>query len=465
MLSKSVPSPRKASDDGFTLIEVIVAMFIFAIISLGVASALITTMRVTNDSVARQTASSLAASLIDQARTTTDLTTLNSSATPTNVTVGGRTYHVSTTVLWGSATGGSDAQCSSGSGALLNKAVKIQVTWDGMDPKGAPAEADTVVAPKSRISAIDKGVIIVSVKNAQGAGNPGVTISVIPSKTNPNGASAITAPIAPTDAQGCGYVLNVTPGTYTVSITKPGTSTPSVDIYQSTTPSQSVDVSAASTSPAPFQFDQSAVFTANYATNFVGSVLLPLTLDTSFVNTYGMYVTNSAGPYYLHPFSAGYTALAGSLGTSGGSASNCLSVDPGAWLTTKDASGTWSGIRPKGVAAPAGGPVTAPVPMGVATVTGSANGYIKAVAQTTGPAPSGNPGCAAPATYLFKLPATGVANLALPFGSWQLLSGTTSTTQATNVATTSVVLLTKATVVQVSGTAVVTFDPRTLVGP
>ncbi len=465
MLHRFVPDRlRHDSDLGFSLIEVMVAMFIFAIISIAFASALLTTVSVSANSVARETASNLAAAQIDQVRTVTDLTALDSSTSPTNVTISGRTYHVTTVVRWAGAIGGSDAQCSSGSGALLNKAVKITVSWDGMPASAQPAEADTVVAPKSRISDINKGVIIVSVKNAQGAGNAGVTISAVPNSLTPNGASAITTTIDPTDPQGCGYVLNVTPGKYDVRISKPGTTTPSVDIHQSTSPVQTVDVSAGSTATAPFQFDQSATFIPHYASNVTGTTLLPLSMDTTFVNTYGIF-TSTSTPTQLHPFTAGYAVIAGALAANGSTASSCLSVDPGAWPQTTDSSGTWAGTRPAAVAAAPGGSADAYVPMGVTTVTGPANGYISAAAQAAGPTGTADPGCATPATYLFKLPATGVANLALPFGSWLLKSGTSSTTQSTAVVATQMVPLTRAAITSVGGNAVLTLDPRQLVAP
>ncbi|WP_081815195.1 type IV pilus modification PilV family protein [Leifsonia aquatica] len=458
------PRPCSSSDAGFSLIEVMVAMFIFAVVSLAFASALLTTMQVSSDSLARQTASSLAAGQIDQVRTITDLTALDSSSAPTDVSVAGRVYHVSTIVRWTGAGSGTDAQCSSGTGPLLNKAVKVVVSWDGMAASSLPAEADTVVAPKSRISDVNKGVIIVSVKNAQGAGNSAVAISVVPNPTTPNGASAISGTIDPTDAQGCGYVLNVTPGKYDVSITKGGTSTPSVDITQSTSPKQTVDVSAGATATAPFQFDQSATFIPHYASNVTGTVVLPLTMDTTFVNTYGIFTTTST-PTRLHPFTAGYTVLAGALGVNGGTASNCLAVDPGAWPATTDSTGTWAGKRPDAVAAAPGGSADAYVPMGAVTVSGPANGYLAAAAQTTGPSGSGNPGCAVPKTYLIKLPATGTATIALPFGSWKMTSGTTAGSQTTKVTASQLALVTRGMLGTANGDAVVTLDPRQLVTP
>lgn len=465
MLHRFVRRLRRHSvDAGFSLIEVMVAMFIFAIVALALASGLLTTMQVTSDSVARQTASGLAAAQIDQVRTITDLTNLDSSSAPTDTVIGGRTYHVSTVVRWSGAVGGSDAQCSSGSGALLNKAVKVVVTWEGMSAAAQPAEADTVVAPNSRISDITKGVVIVSVKNAQGSGNAGVTISVVPNPTSPNGASAITTTIDPTDAQGCGYVLNVTPGRYDVSISKSGTSTPSVDIKQSTAPKQTVDVSAGATATAPFQFDQSATFVPHYASNATGVSLLPLTMDTTFVNTYGIF-TQTVTPAKLHPFTAGYTVLAGALAANGSTASSCLSVDPAAWPTTTDASGTWAGKRPDAVAGAPGGTVDAYVPMGVMSFTGPANGYVTATGQATGPAGTNDPGCTTPKIYQFKLPASGVANLALPFGTWKLATGTTSGNTTTAVSAAQVVLVTRGTAAPVNGDMLVTFDPRQQVTP
>ena len=101
--------------------------------------------------------------------------------------------------------------------------------------------------------------------------------------------------------------------------------------------------------------------------------------------------------------------------------------------------------------------------MGVATVTGLSNGRIKAVAQTTGPTDSGDPGCATPSTYIYTLPSSGTANLALPFGSWVLTSGNT-TAQTTPVVAASIVPRTRGVVtVGAGGVDVLTMDPREVV--
>jgi hypothetical protein len=98
--------------------------------------------------------------------------------------------------------------------------------------------------------------------------------------------------------------------------------------------------------------------------------------------------------------------------------------------------------------------------MGVATITGLAGGsYVKAVAQTTGPSGTADPGCAAPSTYVIQLPATGPANIALPFGSWVLTSGN-SASQTTPVGAAAIMTQTPNSVNAVSGTTVLTLDPR-----
>jgi type II secretory pathway pseudopilin PulG len=453
------PSEREA---GVSLIEVMVAMLLFAIMSLGLATSMVTALKVTDNSRNRVVAANLAAEAIDTARGTTDIMNVVSAAN--DVTVDGKTFRVAVDARWVGTVAGSDGQCSAGAGVLRYKRVNVAVTWNGM-LAAPPVRADTQVTPSKRVSDPDRGVIVVSVRTASGAANPGIEVTAVPSPLGANGAQAISAtPV--TDAQGCAYLLNVAPGTYVVSVSKPGAVPAYIDSSQSLTPSFSVDVVAESSGTAAFQFDQAGTFTVSYASNFTTEpVVLPGVMQTTFANDFGTYVSNSPSASQLHPFTAGYSVIAGKLAETGSAAPSCQSVDPGAWLSTTNGGVTLVGRRPPRVAADPGGTVAVGVPMGVVKVTGPPGAYLKAVAQPLLPpplGPPGDPGCDEQLMYLYQLPVTGTANVALPFGSWALTTGD-ATSQPTPVAAPAIAPLTRGTVNVLSG--VVTVDPRVEVTP
>ncbi len=440
-------------DFGFSLIEVMVAMMIFTIMSVGVAYSILNVLTLTSDARSRQTAANLAATAIDADRAVTNIVTL--APTPVTTTVDGVVYTTTTSTAWIGATAGSSTQCTTGTGALIAKRVNVTVTWQGEKASQAPVRISTIVSPTTRLTDVTLGVIVVAVNTAAGGGYSGVTVTAAPATTNPNGAVAITSTIAPTDVNGCGLILGVTPGNYTVTINKAS----SVDINQVSSPSQTVSVVAGSSVTVGFQYDLAGTFNVVYHSNYTtGTVTMPTSMTTSFVNTYGIYTSTSSGPFSLHPFPVGYSVIAGSLGASGGSITTCNSVDPGAWPA--NSGGTLVPQPQAPQAAAPGGSVSVNVRMGVFTVTGLAGKYLKATAQTTGPSGTGDPGCTTPSTYVIKIPTGASAAVALPFGTWAFLSGTTSTTQSTTVASSAITPITAGEDTSVSSSFVLTLDPR-----
>jgi Tfp pilus assembly protein PilV len=452
-----------SKDSGESLIEVMVAMFIFALIAVGVGTSMVSILRISSDSRNRETAANIAASAIDSDRATANIVGL--APPPATQIVDGITYTVTTATSWINASAGTSTQCTSGSGALLAKRVHVSVTWPGLLAGQNPVTADTIVAPTARLTDVTKGVIVVAITTAAGTGNAGVTITAAPALTNPNGAVAITSTIAPTDQNGCGIILQVTPGNYIVTISKAA----SVDINQVSSPktpaSTPLQVVAGSSVTASFQYDQYGTFAVNYHSNYTpvpatAVVTMPTLMTTTFSNTYGIYTSTAASPFQLHPFSAGYSIIAGSLGASGGSITTCKSVDPGAWPVSSDGLLVPQPQTP--VAASPGGAVTADVRMGVFSVTGLGGKFLKAVSQVTGPAGTDDPGCTTPSTYVIAVPSGATATVALPFGSWLFTSGTSSTsgTQSTTVAAGVLAALTQGEVTPVSGNQILTLDPR-----
>jgi len=114
-------------------------------------------------------------------------------------------------------------------------------------------------------------------------------------------------------------------------------------------------------------------------------------------------------------------------------------------------------------AVPASPPVPAQVTMGVITVVlNKANGaYINAVSQSAA-TPSGNPGCPVTMNYTFGSKVTGSSQsvtLALPWGTWKLYQGGSSTATTNQIGNSGMTPSTGTTIVKESSNAV-TFDPR-----
>ncbi|NMR20160.1 prepilin-type N-terminal cleavage/methylation domain-containing protein [Cellulomonas fimi] len=410
------------AEDGMSLIEVMMAMLIFAVISTGVIYTMMSVLSVGRDSRARQVASNLASGEIDLARDIDDLFDL----VPVDrapVTLNGDVFRVKVSPQWVSDPG-LDFSCGGSAGgsggALRYKRVNVTVTWDNMRPGTEPVRMDTVIGPKERINDPALGTILVSVLNAAGTGNQGVTVT-----TTPSTGTAV----APTDSQGCTYVLKVPPGSYDVKVSKAD----NVDAGQSATPASAITVQAGASTSVGFQLDRAARYTARLATNYVPaageSVRLPTDLKTTFWNTYDIYGrTPDTGSgtasqvFRLHPYTSGYQAYAG----------ECDSGDPGQWPAEKVSGQQWEGVRDPAKAADPGSAVDIDVPMGIVRVKGGGSGsYLKAVSE----APfAGLPGCAATVTYTYGSVLSGApTTIALPYGTWKLYRGSSTSSMTSLV--------------------------------
>lgn len=438
-------------DGGFSLAEILVAMFVFALVSVGLLHTLTMTLTTTRDSRARQVAANLAASEIDRAREESDLFALVP-VTRAPLQVGTDIYHVARQTAWVSDPS-ADFDCGAGgSGSLRYKRVSILVTWDGMKASTAPVRADTLIDPKERINDPAKGTILVGVLDGAGTGSPGVTVTATP--LFPGGV----APAAQvTDAQGCAYLLKVVAGgDYSVNVSRAGY----VDVNQATSSSIVVGVAAGTSASAGFQYAEAATYIASYATNTTElNVQRPNNLTTSFVSTTGSYaaagtVSGADRTFALHPFASGYSAFAGT----------CTAADPAEWpaatLPNRE------GQRQSPVAAEPGGAVNVPVWMGIVKVDLGSTTTRSLKAVSTQNVGVGDPGCAATTTLTFGDALTsGQATIALPYGSWDLFYGDSgSSTQATAITAAQM-----AAVVADPGTAsvdaggTVTFDPRVVI--
>ena len=389
-------------EGGLSIVEVVVAMFIFAIISTGSIYTMLAVLQTTRDSRAGQVATNLAAQEIDFARDHDDLFKL----LPTTYTVplNGDTFTVTRETEWVSA-GGTDVACGTGGGTLSYKRVNVTVTWDNMRNPASAVHSDTVIDPQSRITDPSKGTILVFVRTDGGAGTPGVKVTATPSST-PNGATTPSPNSVMTDASGCAYLLKVAPGNYDIALSH--SSGEHVDENQDDAPVKNLGVQKSATASVGFQYDRGGTLQVLYASNHVDPTrpLLPTDLDTSFSSTYGTYVSKpqTGGKFLLHPFASGYEVITGRETvptTDPDDDATCRAVNPAGW--SANAAGKVANPAPT-VAAPGGSTVNVEAPMGVVQIdfdddVKNGDQYLRAVSVDS--LDNGNPGCAQALTYRF----------------------------------------------------------------
>lgn len=401
---------RIAAQDGFSIIEILVALLVFAVVAVGIAYTLTNSLTLAYDARSREAAIHLASQEVDKIRSLEDIFQVVSSTD--TYTVDGIDYTVKRKPVWDNSAG--DAiKCgdlASGSGSFEFKRVEIEIDWTGRRAGSSMVYSDTIIAPSRRITDPGLGTLLISVINAAGSGAAGIAASAIP---NGGGATTPPEPTPATDSEGCSYVLKVTPGQYTLKISKFGY----VDVAQASNESEkTITVGAGELKSVQFQFDEGANYNINYASNYTDPVVVPSNPHVTADSTYG--IVNMLGvSLTLHPFSSGYEFMAGKYVAPNESSLGCISPDPAQWpLDPLD-----SAIGSRGAisTAPPGGSVAALVETGVVRLSLNGNRQIRALSVADNPG-TGDPGCAENYTVTFPNQPAGVVDLALPFGTWQI---------------------------------------------
>ncbi|MFD1721179.1 type IV pilus modification PilV family protein [Amnibacterium endophyticum] len=455
---------RTASDEGLTLIEVMVAMLVFAILSTGIVAGLSTITRMTADDRARVTAQNLASREIDRMRALADPFKVMAATTAADRagvawTVDGRTYTVKRGVSW-ITQAGVDASCG-GSSALFALRINVRVTWPGMLANTAPVQDDTLLAPTAGLSNDTTGGIVTSITDDQSAPQQGVGVTV---KANTGGTTPAQQP-ADTDSEGCSYAGNLAPGNYDVTLSKNGW----IDGNQDATPTKTVSVTKGATTVPQFAPYAKA---ASYRTAFQPrpavasipsgySMQLPTSFDTTFMSGDNISVDSSAAQSKItprYPYAAGYGVIAGRLQSPDGT-KTCAAVDPAAWGAGKvGTTQLQSGAPQRATAYAASGDSTyAYVPMGAVLVTAPAGTYVGA---TQAPSAAGTPSCDVSSTYIYGFVSDGSPRLiGLPYGSWRIYAGT-SVNNATLLGSGQLKIVTNDAPWAVGSDGTVVLDPR-----
>lgn len=201
-----VPRLAPEGQDGFTIAEAIVSMFVFAVVAAVATGLLVQVVGVGKTNTQRVTAASLANQGIEVARGSDLSTLVDGTSVSTNKTVDGVTYQVTQTVSEVTSANGTSACDSGNGGSAAFKLITDIVTWPRMgDIK--PVRVDTL-----RNLGVTQGVAAVSVLDNGGNPVAGITVAMAP------GGQTQT-----TGSDGCAVFSGLTPySTYTASVNQAG---------------------------------------------------------------------------------------------------------------------------------------------------------------------------------------------------------------------------------------------------
>ena len=201
-----------------TLLELVIAMSVFAIIAGGIATVGWSGLTLSSNSRDRSTAANLASEDLDevQAMDFDDLAAeINTVIPAETITVGSKPFTGAARRCNGRSRTAPPRSATSPA-ARKNWVVQVTtlVSWPDKPSVMPPAEATTIVSPPVGFGRdTTDGSIPVTVLDAEGEGVPNVPISA-----TDGGSNTYTAT---TDSNGCGFLL-VDPATYTVSLSLAG---------------------------------------------------------------------------------------------------------------------------------------------------------------------------------------------------------------------------------------------------
>jgi type II secretory pathway pseudopilin PulG len=434
-----IPKVRSlGNEDGFTLIEALVACVILMVVSSAILGLVATSLHTTRNDKARVGASQLAARELDYLRqqftfgTDADRTAIETATTeaPHNldgsldttaapISVNGVPYKVSVSVT-PLVRGVGKSACDGG--ALVahpEYLVTSTVTWPRSGLTANIVNSTVLTPPKSTAGTDTVGYLAVAVKNA--AGEPPATQTVTIS--GPGGTYTPT-----TDATGCAVISTTQAGTYTVTLN----TNKYVDQANNPISSSTAQVSLGSLTTLPMSYDLSTELDVTFSTT--AGHALPLTLPSIALANTGIQPDGvkimTAGVEYrpaaadlqrtatiattsipgLWPYATGYRVWAGS----------CTDSNPAVAPTNGSNTATIS--APSAVTN-----VTVPLaPLDVVLTdnTGAAIANTDVVAKK-----SATGGClAADLTLdLGTTDAAGQLAVSLPDGTWQVVASTAST--------------------------------------
>ncbi|MFD0481110.1 type II secretion system protein J [Kineococcus sp. GCM10028916] len=376
---------QKDRDEGFSLLETVVAMVIFGIIAASTAAVLVRTVGGASDNRARIAAANVAAAAMDATRDATQNATGYTALATSDLddqTVQDRVFHVYRSVT---PVTGNNAGSACTSGGITNqkyKKVTIQVTWDDRPATIKPVVSDSLIQNPGVSSDPTKGAIGVIVTGPAGNAEAQVPVQLSTGQT------------VLTDASGCAYFDGLAPAQYGIT----ASSTGFVSLAGQATATSSAGVQQATATTVQLSYARAATVGLSYAT-----VLADGTVDTS----------------YQWPGSWAYTLTSGSSSRSGTATTSSVTPIPGLYPFTAGYTsylGTAAcgnaPVNPFNFASLEGDASTVTIPTGGLTIRNTTSSAV-----TVTLANASNSTCPAPAPV--SVPAGGQAKIAVPFGNWK----------------------------------------------
>jgi prepilin-type N-terminal cleavage/methylation domain-containing protein len=239
------------SERGVTLIELMVALLIFAFVAAAVATGLGSSLNLVRNNRNRSVAAHLASSEMDLIRSTNvDQLPLGQVTSQKQVPAGtGPNYTITRDTSW-VVKDASSSPCDSPTGSrLAYLRVTVQVSWPNMSGV-PPVRSETVITPSAAAFDPDKGHVAVQVTDESSGPGSGhaVTVQALDGSGNPVGAPITQT----TTTEGCAFFAYLAPSSYRVSLSSPGF----VDPQGVSVPQQTAGLSAGQV--AKFQFDYAA---------------------------------------------------------------------------------------------------------------------------------------------------------------------------------------------------------------
>ena len=406
---------RPVGQDGFSVVELLAAVTVFALMFAAVTLGLGRALDLNRNNRNRSTGAYLATQQLEEVRAkpfdqvTLGRTTCTYSAPGPGCSVPSP-YTVTQDVTW-TAPGNTTSSCNvpTGGGSLAYKRVTVTVTWPDMSGV-APVTSQTLLTPPSGSYDPNEGHILVQVYDRNAAPLAGQTITL----TGPETATQATT------AEGCAFFGYLDPGDYDVSLNTSGY----VDRQGGQPAVQTVAVQAGQISTLQFDYDRAATLQLSLVAP--STAVIPSGIDLNVANSNltvgtltftesstGAGTTRTVGP--LFPYASGYQVWTG----------DCDDADPATWA---------GGSRAAAVASNPGATTSGNAVLDAVDVVVRRNtvtGTLESNA-TVGATHAAAAGCTAgdTMTTTTRTNSSGRLRLALPYGTWTI-SATTTTRSGT----------------------------------
>jgi prepilin-type N-terminal cleavage/methylation domain-containing protein len=394
----------RQDERGFTLIELMVALTVFAILLAGSALVFSGTLKVAGQNRYRSVAANLASQELDTVRgiALTNFSSLPVGQVSKTQTVDSIVYTIDREAEWvtQNATVGACDGASGGQLAYLSETVSV--SWPNMQGV-SPVTTTTILTPPVGTYDPNTGHIAVKIVDRESVPEELIPVTI----TGPSGTQNQS-----TTSDGCAFFAYLTAGTYTVSL---GTAN-FVDGQGTANPTQSVAVTVGAIASVAFDYDLASALNLTLAADSGGAYpsSVPVTLGNTSLLPLGTKVFSGSGSprllSNLFPYLSGYEAWVG----------DCADADP----EGKNGSGVAfypTGQRAAPIQTTPGSTTLGTVALRTVSVHVQRSSGVPRSGATVTVHHDADNGCAAGVDY--TLPGTtdvnGNMTASLPYGRWQ----------------------------------------------